>query len=80
MLFILFALMALQIRSHADNGDAKLNCKITVRTKLKNGKTKVGVDRVEAVSREDCKRQAKERELKTDDDVARTTASWGWSE
>jgi hypothetical protein len=45
------------------------NCKLTIRQLHADGKKNVDVEEVHAISREDCKRQAKEREKLDDDGV-----------
>lgn len=55
------------------------NCKLTIRQLHANGKKNVEVEEVHASSREDCKRQAKERETLADDGV-KVSVIFSWHE
>lgn len=61
-----------------EDNEPKKHCKLTVRTTLKSGKKKIDVLVVPAVSREDCRLQAKEKEKVADPEVAKVTASFGY--
>lgn len=64
----------------ADEGEAKENCKITVRKKMKNGKTKLEIMRVSTATREECKLQAEDQKKALDEDVEKVTTTFGYSQ
>ena len=70
-------LMAFQSAVAADQ--PKPNCKLVVRKTLKTGAKKVEILEVVALSREDCKKQAKDLQ-KNDDpqNIEKITVSTGW--
>lgn len=60
--------LSLLLGSAGAFADAK-NCKLTIRQLRANGTKNVDIEEVHAESREDCKRQAKEREKLDEDGV-----------
>ena len=63
----------------ADEEDADVaNCKLVVQTRFASGKKRVQVLDTHAVDRNDCRAQAKERELSSDEDGATIKARFSW--
>jgi len=57
------------------------NCKIAVKQTDKNGKRKMTIERVHASSREDCKQQAKAKEINSDpEEIDKVTATFSYVE
>lgn len=66
--------------ARGDDGDKKENCKITVRKKMKNGKTKLEIMTVVTSTREECKLQAEDQRRAMDEDVASIKTSFGFTQ
>jgi hypothetical protein len=60
---------------------ARKNCKLTIRTLTTSGKAKVEVLETVAESREDCRLQAKDREvIKNPEEISNIRVSFSYSE
>ncbi len=80
--FLVLGLVFSSAVLRADEGDqeAKKNCKITVRKKMKNGKTKLDILTVATATREECKLQAEDQKKAMDEDVASVKTSFGFTQ
>ena len=73
-------ILGFAIVSSAGDEPAK-NCKLTIRTTKTGGKTKVEIREVAAISRDDCKQQAKALETNPDpESIEKIRVSYGFRE
>lgn len=83
-IFLVFLVLGLALSTTVargdDDGEKKKNCKITVRKKMKNGKTKLEIMTVATATREECKLQAEDQRRAMDEDVASVKTSFGFTQ
>lgn len=79
-LLIMLVFCSAGLRADDEDTDAKKNCKITVRKKMKSGKTKLEILTVATATREECKLQAEDQKKAMDEDVASVKTSFGFTQ